>query len=52
MQYVNGCFLFYFLPNQRHGDNMGKTNAPPQLFFTIGKISIVYNKKKAHGVDL
>jgi hypothetical protein len=34
-------------PNQRHGHNMGKANATPQLlnFFTIGKISIIYNKK-------
>jgi hypothetical protein len=31
---------------------MGKTNATPQLlnFFTIGKISIVYNKKGLHNI--
>jgi hypothetical protein len=43
----NVLLPFSFFLNQKHGHNMGKTNATPQLlnFFTIGKISIIYNKK-------
>jgi len=44
-------FPFIFFPI-KDMDNMRKTNATIQLFFTIGKISIVYNQKKAHGVNL
>ncbi len=49
----NALFPFFFLPNPRHEDNMGKTSATLQLLnlFTIGKISIG-KKKKAHGIYL